>query len=862
MFRTRMSVVVMLCAVTSLFAQNVKIQNVPSWVVGHTPDVKAKPSDQETSSFYYQLIDLQQNVATQEYFVHYAYQILTNEGVQAMSDLQTDFDPSYQTLAFHKMVIHRGSQVINKLQVRDLKTIQREQSMDRFLYDNALTVVINLADVRVGDVVEYAFTRKGFNPVFDGHFCDRIYFDYAIPFHKLYQRLVIPSSTQLYSKYTNGQVVPEVQKKDGLTTYVWQIENTKEPSFEADVPAWHESSRSVALSDFEYWSEVSQWAVDHFKVADAEQAKLKALVDPLFKDLEHDELLLQATRFVQDEVRYLGFEAGKNSHKPHSPLQVFEQRFGDCKDKSLLLCSILRAYDIDANPVLVNTSLRSHTSELLPASNVFDHCVVQVVDNGEAHYIDPTINNQGGDFKAIYFPTYGEGLVIRESSSNIVKMSTPTIWWSETSEEHQFDVKTIGGEVELTVRTTYNGADADVQRGNFASNSLSAIQKNYLAYYANLYPDIAVKDSLTITDDRKENKLVVQEKYTIASFWKPMENEKDKMYCEFYALTLEDFFTVPKTTKRSAPYLLSYPVNYHHSIHVNLPEPLNISPQTEEITSKYYEYRYNVLVKDRILVIQTHYKTNSDYVPAATSATYIADHEKMRGNLSYNLLYNKSLVSETGISVWAIGAAIMTLGLSAWFCIRLYRRYDPVPEWANEPGQPIGGWLVLVGIGVSITPLRMLYDFSQQLSSFESATYLGLWRIEKYALAAVIFFEMIYNVVATVFSVLMIALFYQRRSSFPRLAIIFYAASLAASFIDTTVGWIYLEESAERSALLKDLIRQVFVCAIWIPYFLVSTRVKETFVERSPDNDDDYMQGYAAAYAVPGEISTLPENLA
>ena len=49
-----------------------------------------------------------------------------------------------------------------------------------------------------------------------------------------------------------------------------------------------------------------------------------------------------AVNFVQNEIRYMGIETGKYSHKANSPEKVFKQRYGDCKDKSLLLASILK----------------------------------------------------------------------------------------------------------------------------------------------------------------------------------------------------------------------------------------------------------------------------------------------------------------------------------------------------------------------------------------------------------------------------------------------------------------------------------------------------------------------------------------
>ena len=109
------------------------------------------------------------------------------------------------------------------------------------------------------------------------------------------------------------------------------------------------------------------------------QKKIKEIETANSSDEEKTKAALQ---FVQDDIRYMGIEIGENSHKPADPSKVFAQRFGDCKEKSYLLCVMLRAMNIDASPVLINTVSKKSISELLPAPTDFDHLTVRVkLDN-------------------------------------------------------------------------------------------------------------------------------------------------------------------------------------------------------------------------------------------------------------------------------------------------------------------------------------------------------------------------------------------------------------------------------------------------------------------------------------------------
>ncbi|MFX4929726.1 transglutaminase-like domain-containing protein, partial [Acinetobacter baumannii] len=57
---------------------------------------------------------------------------------------------------------------------------------------------------------------------------------------------------------------------------------------------------------------------------------------------------LRALQFVQEQIRYVSISIGPGAVRPADPATVLERRFGDCKDKTLLLVTILRALGIDA----------------------------------------------------------------------------------------------------------------------------------------------------------------------------------------------------------------------------------------------------------------------------------------------------------------------------------------------------------------------------------------------------------------------------------------------------------------------------------------------------------------------------------
>ena len=817
--------------------QNVQVQKPPAWVETVTFNETAAPDVGQETGFYCLLIDKQEHVAREESYTHIAYKILTAEGVQAMSDLTFDFDPSYQILKVHSVRIHRGGQVLEKLPP-SIQTIQREQSMDRYLYDGSLTAIINLTDVRVGDVIEYAFTKKGYNPVYEGHIGRKIYLTFGFAYDQLFERLIVPSSASLNLEYRNADVKPKVTTSGNEKEYTWSIKRMNAMVPDNNIPAWYDGNHYVMLTDYDSWGQVALWASRHFEVTPGELKDLKQRMSGQFNLDDRRKFTLNAIRFVQDEIRYLGFEGGLNSHKPHSPVKVFDQRFGDCKDKSLLLCAMLTTADIEAHPVLVNTLMLGQVDKESPSIGAFNHCVVQIVLDDQVFYIDPTINNQGGNLQQITFPPYEKGLIVDGETNTLERLFSGGD--SEITETQTIAIPNLEGEAYLQVTTVYKGGEADYMRREFLNNSTENIQKNYLAYYGNLYADIETLNPVSHSDNRRENIFTVQENYRIPTFWKPSPGNEDVVMTDIYPLSLQNFFTVPKSSQRTSPYALAYPVSYHHTFNIKVPDEWNVQQDEKYIDNDYYHYEYYVRHAGKDITVETHYRTKQDHVPATAVAQFVSDHEEMYNNLSFQLSFNKNIAgNKRGISWLGIVAALLSLTAGIWLMLRLYYFYDPKPQLTIPGGgQPIGGWLILVGIGLVVSPFRMVFDLFSLSEFYDSKTWANLIALKQYGTFGFVLITHIYNVIFFTFMILVLILFMKRRSSVPKLICVYYGVNAFMTFTDSLVGAALDPVAAGAPGYYQNMFTAIVGAAIWIPYFRMSTRVKETFVTRINDDDD------------------------
>ena len=544
--------------------------------------------------------------------------VLNASALEDVSQLQLEFEPSYQELVIHYVEIQRGDETIDALRPGEVKIIQQETDLYQRQYNGTLSALIFLNDVRVGDIVDYAFSVVGQNPVLGGRFADTFHLAATQAVEKLQWRLLWPSKRHLQYRRLNTGALPATQNLGEETEYTWEQENVAAIEFEDNTPGWFRPIPAVQLSEFFDWAGVVQWAMPLYA--------LKRPIDgPLIKQIERwqaesadpEKRLLAALRFVQDDVRYMGIELGPYSHTPTQPSVVFDRRFGDCKDKSLLLTTILNSLGIEARPALVNTSAQYTLDE-------------------KSYWIDATASLQRGGLAELYNPNYARALVLREGGGKLEEIPHVVSEETTTTVREVYTVQNYQAPALLEVSTTYRNVDADGVRSWIAQQTLSELGKSYLNYYANFDPDIEATALPQISDDPTTNTIVITEKYTIPSFWKNKTRQ-------FYAGRIDEELAKPSVSKRSMPLALSYPVRVSQTIEAHLPEPFTIERDSRTIESDLMRFKYQYGSGGNTITLNYQLRTLRDHVPADKVAKHLETVDRIRKTLGYEISKDGSL---------------------------------------------------------------------------------------------------------------------------------------------------------------------------------------------------------------------------
>jgi transglutaminase-like putative cysteine protease len=617
---------------------NFKVQPPPAWVQPIAAPADAEKNQPE-DGLRDMLDDRQVRVSADgsQNYNHFVRQATTSAAVEQVSQLRLDFEPSYQSLVIHHINVIRAGQIINALRPSEIRVIQREDELDEQLFNGTLSAIVVLNDVRRGDVIDYAYSVNGDNPVLSGHFADVFSLAHSDTVALLRVRLLWPAARRLFVRPQQTDLQPAVNEGTDEVEYVWERRDAPGVEYEDSTPAWFDPTPFVQLSEFETWGDVARWAAPLYAPGELSPA-LKAQIEEWRKLPAAEERLLAARRFVQDEVRYLGIELGTYSHTPTKPSKVFERRFGDCKDKTLLLVTMLNELGLEARPALVNTEAHRALDNWQPSPYAFDHVIVRAELDGKTYWLDPTISYQRGTLANASTPEYERALVVNPETQTLTEIPLTNSKEPTTSIREVFEVASFDAPVRLTVASTFRGPDADAMRFRLAGQSREDMSKEYLNYYADRDPSIQPDGLPEVADDEHANVITLTEHYTIPDFWKDSKHE-------FPARYFGGALSKPGVSRRTSPLGVSFPYNVEQLTEIRLPHRQWVTTGEKTVEDEALRFTAQTDADDNVVRLRYALFTKRDAVPVSKVEAHLATIDKALDLTGYELRQGTPIAS-------------------------------------------------------------------------------------------------------------------------------------------------------------------------------------------------------------------------
>lgn len=614
----RQGLTFLLCLSTmALHAQKVSMGPAPAFVQQIDMPPPSGISKYEVEAGYYMaLVDMQYDAATQTQYSQFGFEVLTNKGVEEVAQLSVRLDTSYQYMVFHHLLIYREGQVIDRTSEISFELLRQEVGLQNNLYTGVVNAHDILNDVRKGDRLIYAYSVRGENPIFKGHVDWSTFLAGPSAIGRLKVRVILPHDR----KY-----VVDCNRCDGFAQDDKVVGHSRIITVSADkVPQWPREMfiahhirpySSLNISDFTDWASVNRWALDVMHVPPIDT--LKPVADRIVQGRTTDEGRIEALiDFVQDEIRYMSMANGIGSHEPRPAGQILGQRFGDCKDKSVLLSGLLRSIGLtDAFPALVNTGSKDLLAHVKPSIHRFDHVIVNFTHQGRTYWIDPVIAEQGGSLDSICVPDHRLALVVRSGTDSLTRIDNhDTYSRVELDETMEFSDYEEDGEYRFVLKNY--GLMADMARASIEQVGASDMAEKIRQRLAMVFPGLHRAKDTKISDDSERNILSMTFIYSMPTPWKWYDEAQGKGYSMKYEpMVLYDVLNQFDCAPRLYPMDFKHPTRYSQVTRMKLPRKTSIPVSELFVDNEAFRFSKTVSNLDESTkLIRFSYQSKADEV--------------------------------------------------------------------------------------------------------------------------------------------------------------------------------------------------------------------------------------------------------
>ena len=335
--------------------------------------------------------------------VHFIVKILNDRG-KHYGEVELNYDSTYEKVELEYARTIRPDGTIVPVGDKHIRDVSRYLNYP--LYSNARVKILSMPEVAEGSIVEYK-AKWSINKLvnkkdFSHHYGIQGYEPY------LNQKLtvIVPEDYKFNFKaynpgYTNYKpdFSPEIKKTGDKKIYVWEFKNAPEIIVEPSMPPWQEIVPSLSLSSFDRWEDIYDWWWNIAKDKVNVDKEIKRKVKELTRGKKSEEEKVRAIyHWVASKIRYVGIEYGQAGFEPHPAIEIFKNKYGDCKDQAMLLIAMLKFAGISAHPVLIGTRSCWVLDEDFPVLT-FNHAIAQAEVNGKTVFLDPTAETASfGDF--------------------------------------------------------------------------------------------------------------------------------------------------------------------------------------------------------------------------------------------------------------------------------------------------------------------------------------------------------------------------------------------------------------------------------------------------------------------------------
>lgn len=438
--------------------------------------------------------------------------INNTKGVARYKRHRVDYLPDTQHL---EVLVARVIRPDGSEQEGTQRDVQLTDPSIRMYYDRRLRV-IRFLSLRPGDVIELqtVLSDTPASNMFKDYFGTLHPLQGAVPIRRLQLVIELSAGRSIrFSKPGLRGLRHQRHKRSGQTIHRWTAKNVPAVQAEPQTPGWAEIYAHLHISTFRKWRDVARWYWGLVKGQYHADAALRNAARQAAKGKRTlRQKVIAIYNLVVKKTRYVALAFGVHTYKPYTAPTVFARKFGDCKDKAMLMAVMLGELGIKSHPVLLRTRRGGRLSTKIPSLAPFDHAILYVP--ALKLFLDGTAERTG----SVDLPYGDQGmmaLIIDGKDGRLV--TTPVLPARANRVQRKLGVRLDAkGAARVTETWIIQGQEAAWWRRRFADPALR--KDHYGELISQTFPRAQVQ-SVTLSDPEALDKPVtVKATYRVEGF--------------------------------------------------------------------------------------------------------------------------------------------------------------------------------------------------------------------------------------------------------------------------------------------------------------------------------------------------------
>lgn len=348
------------------------------------------------------------------------FHVLTEAGLKELAVLVFPYSSGAEAVETEYVRVKKTGGEVVATPPEATQDLTAEVARSAPMYSDIREKHVTVKGLAVGDTLEFRMRARLLKPEVPGQFWCGLSFVQDRVVREWVAQVSYPAdmAVQVHSR---GQA-PETRLEGGRRILCWRRSNATPKEPPARAPWNGHPADDILVTTFRSWDELGSWYRTLAEPRAQVTPAIKAKAEELTRGLKGEEERAKAIyAFVALKIHYVGLSFGLGKYQPHPAEEVLTNGYGDCKDKTTLLASLLRASGLEAWPALIRA--KGSLDRDAPTPGQFDHLITVVVLNGRRVWLDST--PEVAPFGFLMLPLRGKPALVVSRSGPASLQDTP-----------------------------------------------------------------------------------------------------------------------------------------------------------------------------------------------------------------------------------------------------------------------------------------------------------------------------------------------------------------------------------------------------------------------------------------------------